>query len=198
MKSQKVTLQSVLFFSLLTSSVAVNGAANRQLDMPYDPNETYPFGRSNPSAPKELAQFEFLIGNNDCTEERLNNTSGEWEKGQRSWDAMYFMNGFGIVDSGGSSGSSNSNVRVYDSDKKQWSVTYFSMPQYSSGVWTGGLVDEKIVLKQPQKAPGTDFDGFSQLTFSKISTLGFDWLGEWVSVDGSVVFPFWRISCHKV
>jgi len=57
---------------------------------------------------------------------------------------------------------------------------------------------ENLVLRQPQKAPGTDFDGFSTLTFSDVSAQGFDWIGEWISEDGSVVFLFWRTQCRKV
>ncbi len=72
------------------------------------------------------------------------------------------------------------------------------MPNYGSGVWKGGMEDENMVLRQTQKAPGTDFDGFSRLTFSNISGQGFDWTGEWVSIDGSVVFTFWRLQCTKV
>jgi len=53
------------------------------------------------------------------------------------------------------------------------------------------------VLRQPQKAPGTDFDGYSTVTFSNVSAEGFDWSGEWISEDGSLVYPFWRIQCQQ-
>lgn len=164
----------------------------------YEPSEQYPFGRANPDAPPELAQFRFMVGRNDCSEQRLNNATGDWVAAKRSWDGYYFMNGFAIRDEGRSGASTNANIRVYDTATQEWVVSFFSAPAYSSGTWRGKMEGEKLVLRQPQKAPGTDFDGFSTLSFSNISAQGFDWVGEWISEDGSLVFPFWRIQCQKV
>ncbi len=171
---------------------------SRPQALSYEPNDSYPFGRLNPEAPRETSQFSFMIGQNNCSEERLNSASGHWDSGTRTWDAKYTMNGFAILDSGMSGSSTNGNMRVFDAESGQWKVTFFSMPTYGSSVWSGGVEGENIVLKQPQLAPGTDFEGNSTLTFSNISTNGFDWLGAWVSLDGSTVFPFWRISCTKI
>ena len=145
----------------------------------YEPNEQHPFGRQNPEAPAELAQFEFMVGRNNCVEQRLDNASGEWVDGSRSWDGHYFMNGFAIRDGGQSGVATNSNIRIYDEASSEWVVTFFSVPTYSSGTWRGKMESEEMVLKQPQKAPGTDIDGFSTLTFSNISLQGFDWTGAW-------------------
>ena len=164
----------------------------------YDPSAQYPYGRINPAAPAELAQFDFMIGHNDCEEERLNNATGEWVKGERTWDAYYYLDGYGVRDSGQSGNATNGNIRIYDPATEQWYVTYFSTPTYGSGVWSGGMVEDRIELEQPQKAPGTNFDGINRLTFYDISDDSFNWKGEWISLDGSTVFPFWRISCQKV
>ena len=172
--------------------------AQRELTSPYEPSRIAPYGMPNPDAPVELAQFDFLIGANDCHDERRQGNTDNWVSTQRSWDAHYTMNGYAIFDSGRSQTSANGNVRVFDPATGQWHVTFFSMPVYGSGVWTGGMAGESMVLTQPQKAPGTDLSGVSRLTFSNISSEGFDWIGEWVSSDGSYVFPFWRISCQKV
>jgi len=180
---------------LLSTCQSVQGHAPGLI---YEPDQQFPFGRRNPAAPAELAQLDFMIGRNQCDEEKLNAASGEWESGARSWDAYYFMNGYAIRDSGRSGASTNGNIRLFDVLEKQWKVSFFSMPSYGTGVWAGGLEGENMVLMQPQKAPSTDFDGFSRLTFSNISSQGFDWTGEWVSADDSVVFTFWRIQCSKV
>ncbi|MEM7016630.1 MAG: hypothetical protein AAF512_04730 [Pseudomonadota bacterium] len=178
------------------SLVAIGADTEAQTDeTSFAPDAQHPFGRMNPAAPPETAQFAFMIGNNDCTEERRN-SSGEWTKGTRSWDAYYDMNGFAIRDGGSSGKASNANIRAYDVKEKQWHVTFFSMPTYSSGLWKGGKKGDKIVLKQPQKAPN-GMDGSSRLTFFNMTDEGFDWIGEWVSENGSIVYPFWKISCQK-
>jgi len=183
---------------ILIHSSLPSTAAERAGVLEFEPSEAYPFGRPNPEAPPELAQFHFMVGKNDCTEERRNGQADEWLSDRRTWDARYFLNGFAILDSGRSGGASNGNLRLFDTGTGQWHVHFFSMPNYGSGIWSGGMEGENMVLRQPQKAPGTDVDGVSRLTFSNISEQGFDWTGEWVSTDGSFVFPFWRIRCRKV
>lgn len=189
----------VLSFLLLSCQTGMGGMERipRAAALDYEPGAEHPYGLPNPDAPPELAQFAFMIGQNNCTEERLNNSTGEWVPGTRTWDANYFMNGHAIQDGGRSGATTNGNIRIYDAVVAQWQVTFFSMPTYSSGTWTGGMEEQKMVLRQAQKAPGTDFDGHSTLTFFNISENSFDWLGAWVSVDGSVTFPFWRVSCNK-
>lgn len=192
-------ISTVVFvpFALLFMVASGLASEERAENLLFEPSSEYPYGRPNPEAPEKLAQFAFMIGQNDCTDERLNNASGEWDRSTRTWDAHYFMNGYAIRDTGRSGGSTNGNIRVFDSSAQEWLVTFFSMPTYGSGVWRGGMEEGNMVLKLPQKAPGTDIDGFSRLTFSNISNSGFNWDGEWVSEDGSVVFPFWKIRCSK-
>mgnify|MGYP000398014167 CR=1 FL=1 len=152
-------------FLLLLSLPACQLNAQRPASLEYEPSAAYPFGRANPEAPPELAQFGFMIGENDCLEQRRNNATGEWVEGVRSWDAHYYMNGFAIRDSGKSGATTNSNIRVFDTANEEWAVTFFSAPAYSSGTWRGKMDGGNMVLRQAQKAPGTNFDGFSTLTF---------------------------------
>jgi hypothetical protein len=197
----------LLFLSFLLLSCQISMEARVQMEnmeqmeraaaLDYEPSIENPYGLPNPDAPPELAQFAFLIGQNDCTEERLNNSTGEWVPGTRTWDANYFMNGHAIQDGGSSGATTNGNIRIYDAAAEQWQVTFFSMPVYSSGSWSGGMEESELVLRQAQKTPGTEFDGHSTLTFFNISESSFDWSGAWVSIDGSVTFPFWRVSCNK-
>lgn len=189
----RITSLSIVLLSL----AACQASPQRTASLQYEPSAAYPFGRANPEAPAELAQFAFMIGNNDCVEQRINNATGEWVEGVRSWDAHYYMNGYAIRDSGKSGATTNSNIRIFDATAGEWVVTFFSAPVYSSGTWRGSMAGDNMVLRQPQKAPGTDFDGFSTLTFSNVSDRGFDWTGEWISEDGATVFPFWRIQCQK-
>ncbi len=191
MKTSLLTLGLGLL--LLTS----NAAFARQDVLRYEPSSEHPFGRPNPDAPPEISQFAFMIGENDCINSRRQPGSDTWVESTRTWDAKYTLNGYGIIDSGRSGTTTNGNVRIYDTASKQWQVTFFAMPAYSSGVWSGGMVGDDIVLKQAQVAPGNNIPGHSTLTFSNISMDGFDWRGEWISEDGSIVYPFWKVSCKK-
>jgi len=135
------------------------------------------------------------IGRNDCSEEKRNNATSEWNPAEnRIWDASWYMNGLAIRDWGTTGGGYTGNIRVFDTASGQWHVTYFSMPRYGSGVWSGGVEGANMVLTAPQKAPN-GMDGVSRLTFHDITPGGFKWKGEWVSADGTVVYPFWRIEC---
>lgn len=187
---------SILLLTLILASC--QNSQPRPVSLQYEPNEQYPFGRLNPDAPPETSQFSFMVGQNDCVEQRINNATGEWVDGVRSWDGYYTMNGFGVRDGGQSGATTNSNIRLYDAAADEWVVTFFSAPAYGTGTWRGGMVEGNMVLRQPQKAPGTDFDGFSTLTFHNISDQGFEWSGEWVSVDDSVRVAFWKVQCQKV
>lgn len=184
---------------LITGAVlgACQSSAPRPAALAYEPDAEFPFGRPNPEAPPELQQFAFMVGQNDCVDERLNQATGEWVTTERTWDAYYYLNGRAIRDTGRSGATTNGNVRIFDIGSGQWRVTFFSAPVYGTGTWVGGMEGEEMVLRLPQKAPGTEIDGFSTLTFSNISAQGFDWSGVWVSADGDVEFPFWRISCEK-
>lgn len=193
-KSAVVLIASFLMPLFIGSNVK----AQRDGELVYEPGASYPFGRVNPDAPAELAQFAFMIGKNDCTEERLDSTTGEWRVGTRTWDAYYYLNGHAIRDAGRSGTATNGNIRIFDPASSQWHVTYFSTPVYGTGTWVGGVVEDRIELEQPQKAPGTEIDGINRLTFFDIGESEFKWKGEWVSLDGSTVFNYWRISCQKV
>ncbi len=190
---------------LLTTGCATPNAPDEPTGaLRYDPSVRDPFGLPNPDAPPELAEFAFLAGNHNCLDERRSADGATWVKNDRLWDGRYTMNGFAIIDSGGVGGSANGNMRVYDATAGKWNVTFFSMPTYSSGVWQGNKVADdsgagySMVLSQPQNAPGMQREGVSRLTFSEISESGFNWIGEWVSKDGSIVYPFWKISCTRV
>jgi hypothetical protein len=79
-----------------------------------------------------------------------------------------------------------------------WVVSYYGSRQVTNtvNVWTGGKVGDNIVLTMDQKAPN-GMEGISRLVFYDISTEGFNWLGEWINPDETIIYPFWRIFCLK-
>jgi len=179
----------------------------------YDVSQDHPYGLPNPAAAAEISDFAFIIGQNDCVESKRDLKTGGWTQRNRTWDAHYVLNGYGIYDSSSSARSSDKrlnrnpdksldtgstgNMRVFNRATGLWHVTFFAAPTYSSGTWTGSKQGEDIVLQKPQTATANNLPGFSTLTFSNISDKGFSWHGAWASEDGTINYPFWTISCQK-
>lgn len=162
-----------------------------QINLPtsFEPSPAFPYGRLNPKAPPETAQFSFMIGEFDCVDEIINPQDGKWVKFPAIWNAKYFLNGHGIQDQYWSPQFSTSNIRIFDAKEKKWKVTFFRMPGYNSGIWSGVKTGENLVMRQGDDKKGT------RLTFSSISKYGFEWVGESMS-DGKAI-PFWKSSCKR-
>lgn len=158
-----------------------------------------PYGSYNPDAPEKIKEFAPLIGSSQCKSVQRNQ-DGSWQDTTNMiWEFRYIFNGQAIQDfSWKQNGNYSSSVRQFNPDSSLWVVTYFSAqtPSLSPSTWTGNLVEGKIVLERPQKAPN-GLDGYSRLTFYDISDEAFKWIGEWVSKNGSFQYPFWKISCQK-
>lgn len=161
----------------------------------YDPGPTYPFGRPHPEAPPEIRQFDFMIGECECTDS-LRQPDGSWRTMSSKWNAAYFLNGQGIQDQYWADNFATSNIRIFDRNSGTWKVTFFKKPGYSSGVWEGGKEGETMVMKQKATSP-TGREGTSRLTFYNIRKEGYDWKGEFVDKETGQAFPFWKTSCLK-
>ncbi|MEP1782495.1 MAG: hypothetical protein ABJH72_05115 [Reichenbachiella sp.] len=166
----------------------------------YAPSKDYPYGRPHPDAPKQIMDYEPMIGQCQCKSFRKG-SDGNWgEPVDMVWTFQYIMNGKGVQDfTLKSDGSHGGSIRQYDIDSATWNVHYYS--SLSTGVgplsnWTGNREDGKIVLYKPQKSP-QGYDGFSRLTFYDFSENGYKWIGEWVDVGNTIVFPFWKIECKR-
>lgn len=167
----------------------------------YKVSEEFPYGKMNPKAPKELADYADLIGKCDCKSMRPNSKGVFSDTVNTVWEFKYIFNGMAIQDeTWKDDGGHSSSIRQFNSDSLQWYVTYFASNNAnpSPRTWQGGIKKEgaDIVLKSPQKAPN-GIDGFSVLRFYEISEKGFKWLGQWEDPTGKYKFPFWKIECEK-
>ena len=190
-------MRCILLFNFLI--VLTFQLVGQNISTSYEPSVEYPFGRYNPDAPKELKDFEPMIGICDC--KSLNrNPDGTWQDtAAMVWKFKYIMNGTAVQDEVWRPDNNYAgSIRQYQADSSSWVVTYFSYPFVSTapGVWLGEKSENEIVLKMDQKAPN-GMDGISRLTFYDMSKKGFNWKGEWVSTNGSVVYPFWMIWCTR-
>lgn len=159
----------------------------------YEASPAFPNGRIHPEAPRELAQFSFMIGAHECVDRRRNE-DGEWIEFQAIWNARYFLNGFAIQDHYFAPDFQTSNIRIYDANEGAWKVTFFSSPKYSSGTWRGNRKENSIVLErmvgvEPSKS-------ISRLTFFDISEQGFEWKAELIA-DGQPIALSWTSSCKR-
>jgi len=165
----------------------------------YEPSASNPFGLPNPEAPPQIKDFHPMIGICDCTSSKIG-TDGTWsEPSSMTWEFKYIMNGTAVQDQTlKEDGSHTGNIRQYNEDDDLWYVHYYTsaIQPPTLRTWQGGKKNDNILLYNDQKAPN-GMDGKYRITFSEISDNGFNWIGEWVSLDESVVFPTWKIECSK-
>lgn len=183
----------------MTSFVFFLFSQNAKISIEYEPSVTNPYGKLNPIAPKQVADFAPLIGTCDCRS-LARNGDGSWpDTLDMVWKYKYIMNGTAIQDEVWRQGDRYAgSIRQYQPDSAYWVVTYFSYPSVSSnpGVWHGNKIDGKIILYSPQTAPN-GMEGKYKITFYDISASAFKWKGEWVTPDESIIYPTWYIDCKK-
>jgi hypothetical protein len=183
---------SIVSATFVTGALLVSSAAAQAF-------QTEPAATPAPSAPEQLRDYANLIGTSGCRSARASSDGSFPDTVAMSWRFKYILGGFAVQDeSWKDDGTYASSIRQYDADSARWAVTYFASTSAPAAppTWTGGNVGGDIVLSRPQPSP-FGAPGASRLTFYNISSAAFDWKGEWVSGDGSIVFPFWRISCTK-
>ncbi len=183
-----------LILCIICSSLA-NGQHGQ-----FEPSVDNPFGSVNPEAPSEVADYADLIGQSVCSSIRRN-PDGTWQDTVRmTWTFKYILDGTAVQDlTVREDGGHATSIRQYNADSAKWFVTYFprNNPPNSPSSWAGNATDTgDIVLLKNQKAPN-GFEGISRLVFSNITEDTFDWEGTWTSMDGTIQFPFWTISCKK-
>ena len=190
----KNSLLFLLFFALNFQLTA-----QTKIDSSFEPSVAHPFGLANPDAPEQVKDFDPMIGLCMC-KSLQRNPDGSWQDTLNMlWKFKYIMNGTAVQDEVWRENDLYAgSIRQYQPDSAKWVVTYFSYPSVSTkpGVWLGNKQGNKIVLTQDQTAPN-GMKGYSRLTFHNMRAEGFDWSGEWVSEDGSVVYPFWNIFCSR-
>ncbi|MGB0949873.1 MAG: hypothetical protein ACPGU0_07195, partial [Marinirhabdus sp.] len=182
-----------LFFLLAVTT------AGAQISTKYAASAQQPFGKINPSAPTETADYAKLIGRCNCTS-TARNADQTWAAPQQMmWTFKYIMNGYAVQDETiKEDGSHSGSIRQFIADSSKWYVHYYSNknPTPILPAWEGGKRGDSIVLYRKQKAPN-GMDGSYRITFSKISEKGFNWMGEWVNVPETFSFPTWKIVCTK-
>ena len=166
----------------------------------FEPSEEHPFGLPNPEAPKEILDFELLIGECNCKSVARKADQTWAEPVDMIWRFKYIMNGMAVQDETiKADGKHSGSIRQFIADSSKWYVHYYSSgaPTTKLPTWEGNKNDDgNIVLYKEQNAPN-GAEGFYRLTFYDIDKSGYKWIGEWVSKDESISFPTWKIDCDK-
>jgi hypothetical protein len=166
----------------------------------YEPTKDHPFGQLNPAATSETGDFSPLIGESVCTSQNRA-SDGSWlKKVDTIWRWKYIMNGMAVQDETlKADGTHSGSIRQFNADSTKWYVHYYSAASAvaSLPVWEGTKTTKnKIVLYRQQSGPN-GMDGYYRLTFFDITDKSFEWIGEWVNPDETIVYPTWKISCVK-
>lgn len=165
----------------------------------YDDSEKYPYEQPNPEAPKQLYDYDELIGLCNCTSTKKNQ-QGKWgDPVDMTWEFKYIMNGMAVQDQTLKNDSIHSgSIRQFNTDSSKWYVHFYSVSGAPKTLqtWEGNRTDDKIILYKNQKAPN-GVDGYYRITFFDITKLGFNWIGEWTDLNETMTFPIWKINCTK-
>lgn len=193
MKNQTLTCSLVLLINLVWAQTSLSSFS-------YEASEKFPFGRLNPEAAPQTADYAKLIGLNDCKSvTRKADQTWNTDTVDVIWRFKYFMNGMAVQDETlKSDGIHNSSIRQYDPDSSKWYVTFFSSAKASAkpSTWRGGKVGKEIILYNKQKAIN-GMEGYYKITFHDITSKGFNWKGEWVNEEETLIFPTWYLFCKK-
>lgn len=193
-----LSFASGIILIMISSNIAiaqVTGAtesvpASAKMPVENEPSPSHPFGKLNPNAPPETAEFSFMIGEFDCDDKTLGQ-DGKWTESRVVWNSTYFLNGSGIMDRFWSEQVVATGTRIFDKKNGKWIVNYFqTSPAYFAGVWEGKKEGEKMIMRAPRG------EGESRLTFHNITENSFDWVGESVTKEGKAS-PFWIITCKR-
>jgi len=190
---------SLLF--LLSLGFSNELMAQKTTKYAYEISKKHPYGLVNPNAPKEVQDFEPLIGECDC-QSVSRKPDGTWSPAvAMMWRFKYIMNGMAVQDETLKADQKHSgSIRQFNSETGKWLVHYYASGSPNSQplpTWEGTKTAEgKIILFKDQKAPN-GMEGMYRITFYEISNKGYNWIGEWVNADQTIVYPTWKIACKK-
>lgn len=192
-------MQNQLIMKYITLSLLLLFSVSIFAQYEYEPNDEFPFGKLNPDAPKETADFATMIGKCHCKSENRN-PDGTWNEAiDMTWTFKYIMNGMGVQDETlKSDGIHSGSIRQFNADSSKWYVHYYSSPFPTNALstWEGNKKDDKIILYKEQRAPN-GMEGFYRLTFYDMSETGYKWIGEWVDIEEKIIYPTWKINCIR-
>lgn len=153
----------------------------------------------NKDAPIETAQLAPLIGTWEA-ERYIRQRDGSWSSPTKAvWHWYYILDGHAIqddwimvADSTKTLQPIGTNLRIYNSAKKHWEMTWIDKNARSVLFFSATESDGKIVMNG-KNAKGQQVRN----TFSNISGESFQWQQEWTMDGGNSWFVVVKIDCRK-
>jgi hypothetical protein len=169
-------------------------------------NRDKEYGKANPEAPPEFAQFAFIIGKWRC-DAKIKGEDGTWQPYQATWVGHYILDGYAISDEYRMTNQKGElvvhgmNFRSFNVEKKTWVMRWLDA---RGSVWVelgpeklGGVrVDSKTITFHfiDTIAP----DNLSRATISNISESHFTWSGERSLDQGKTWSEFIIVEAHRI
>ncbi|GAB5519187.1 MAG: hypothetical protein RhofKO_14380 [Rhodothermales bacterium] len=195
----RLAFLGMLFFGATSVVHAQLAPPGDQLQSTYDASEAHPFGRLNPQAPSGTGQYDFMIGNFECTLSYKAYQNNEWvvvKEGKATWNARYVMNGQAVLDEFRDEwGDMNVDVRVYDADAEVWRIHYTSANPAQGELFEARQVQGRMVMESERETPG-GFKYLERIAFEPLSDRAYRWTKEVVySATASVITD--EIHCQR-
>ena len=160
----------------------INASANSETATIFNP------GMMAEGAPSELRHWSKLVGQWAVDSEKLKRDGSGWESsGKADWDFFWAFNGWGIQDNYTSPPLSEKmedesmrqqgiNLRIYNTDTKQWVLTWLATRSAVPANFTAESTDDQVVMISDDK----DANGnYRRITFYDMTEDSFEWKMEW-------------------
>ena len=133
----------------------------------------------NPGAPKELSQFQFLVGEFECKGKSLlqDGTYASWEavwKGYYILDGFVFADDFIMVDENGKYTFLGSTYRIFNTKENKWDMRFVDALNTNWINIEGKFIDGEMMQNSERIDSGGN-KTLIKVVFSNISDEGFTW-----------------------
>lgn len=160
------------------------------------------FGKLNPAAPEETAQFQFLVGRWHAEYSGIS-SDGTVTKGTADWRIKYILNGFALQDEwsyslpDGTIAGYGTMFRTFDAKKKEWTIVEQTTGNLEFNHMTAKKVGDTMVMYEEGETPEGKIH--MRRVFHNITRDSFDWRYD-ISRDGGKTWQenVARMKCTRV
>lgn len=162
----------------------------------YDPSPAHPWGRPNPEAPAEIAQFAWAIGSWSCDAKAIRRDGSvvEWIT---EWAWRYTLNGMAIEDKTSGNNRRYQIIRQYDANAGHWINSLFGMNGGAERYLLNGVYrDGEMILESDDVTLPDGAKRHWKFMFHSITDSGYTWSGYYMN-DGEFI-NFQNNVCARI